>query len=260
MVASSQKEINVLREAGKRLAFILNEVAKKALAGVSSLELEKCACRMIEEQGGTSSFKGYKAENDGIAFPSCLCVSINEEIVHGIPYKNKILKDGDLVGLDLGMRWPATDDKNSFFVDAALTVYVGKIDAGAEKLLKAGEKALEIGILEIKVGGHIGDIGEAVERFIKDQKFGVFKELVGHGVGRAVHEDPMVPNWGRKGRGVVIEEGMVLAFEPMITEGIPNIILDSNLWTWKTKDKKRSVHFEHTILATKNGPEILTRI
>lgn len=256
MVASSKKEIDTLKEAGKRLAFILSEIGKLAVPYVSSIDLEESALKMIFENNGTPSFKGYKIKSVSHPFPACLCVSINNEVVHGIPLKNKVIKNGDIVSLDLGMRWPAED---GFYVDAALTIPAGDIDETGKKLIDAGLKTLDIGISKMKAGARLGDVGEAVLKFVKSQGFNVAENLVGHGVGRAVHEDPMVPNWGKKNSGPKLKEGMVLAFEPMITEGSGRVVLDPNLWTWKTQDKSRAVHFEHTILITKNGSEILTK-
>lgn len=257
MIVKSKKEIEVLEEGGKILATILNKISKTAAPGVSAKELDDMAYSLILFYGGTPSFKGYTTEDSDTPFPASLCVSINNEIVHGIPDKNKILKSGDLLSLDLGMKWP---NKNGLYTDAAVTIPVGIMDANAERLLSVGKKALDIGISRIKVGGYIGDIGEAVSKLVELENFSVAENLAGHGVGKKVHEDPYIPNTGIAGTGFRIKENQVLAFEPMINEKGSEIILDKNGWTWKTFDKSRSVHFEHTIIVMKGGLKILTLI
>lgn len=255
MIVKSKKEIKILEEGGKILATILNKISKSAIPGVNAKELDDMAYSLILSYGGAPSFKGYMSKDSVIPYPASLCVSINDEIVHGIPDKNKVLKNGDLASLDLGMKWPA---KNGLYTDVAITVSVGNIDSVALRLLNTGKKALDIGISKIKVGGFIGDIGEAVFNFVESNGFKVADNLAGHGVGRRVHEDPYIPNAGVSGSGTKIRENQVLAFEPMINERTSEIILDNNKWTWRTFDKSRSAHFEHTIIATNAGPKILT--
>ena len=252
MIIKNQRELEILREGGKKLAAILNEVSRRAISGVSARELDDLAEKLILKAGGAPSFKNYKVRGAPIPYPGSLCVSINDEIVHGLP-TNKALKAGDVVGLDIGMQY------EGFFTDTAMTVLVG---GGSNKLIDATKKALDIGITQVRSGAHIGDIGYAIQQFLEKENFGVVRELVGHGVGRAVHEDPEIPNWGKSGTGPKLVEGMIIALEPMATENgphAPKIKLSKDGWTWLTKDGSRSAHFEHTVVVTKNGAEILSQ-
>ena len=263
MIIKNQKELEVLREGGKRLAAILNEVARGAVAGISARELDALAENLILKAGGAPSFKGYKARGAQHSYPGALCVSINEEVVHGLP-TDRVLKTGDVVGLDIGMWW------EGLCTDTALTVLVTQtkfrsftdlnlVWVRASKLIEATKKSLEIGIAEVRAGARIGNIGFAIQKYLEKEGFGVVRELVGHGVGRAVHEDPEIPNWGKKGTGPELVEGMVIALEPMATEGSPKVKIAPDGWTWFTKDGSRSAHFEHTLVVTKDGAEILTQ-
>lgn len=252
MIVDSQKTIDALREGGKRLADILREVAGYARAGIETQELDRLATRRIRETGGQPAFKNYQTQGTTIPYPATLCVSINEEVVHGIP-SGRVLKEGDIVGLDIGMKY------KGFFTDMAVTIGIGNMVPQYARLIAVTKRALEIGISEARVGAHIGDIGEAIQTYIEKKKFSVVRELVGHGVGMAIHEDPEVPNWGRKGMGLVITEGLVIAIEPMAAFGSPNIKVSKDGWVWSTKDGKPAAHFEHTVLITKNGPEIITK-
>ena len=258
MKVKTEKEIEMLREGGKILFAVLNEVAKRASPGVRAEELNDLSIKLIKEKGGTPSFLGYKPSGNGQPYPSALCVSINNEVVHGLSRSYgggaKIFKEGDIVGLDLGVKY------KNFYTDMALTVGIGKIDERAESLIKTAKQALEEGIKVVKNGAHLGDIGEAVQTCVEKEGFSVVRKLVGHGVGYSVHERPEIPNWGKKGQGLVLEEGMVLALEPMINEGTFDVVLSSDNWTWKTADGSRSAHFEHTILVTNSGAEILTSL
>jgi methionyl aminopeptidase len=254
MILKSAKEIEILREGGKRLAFVLKEVAKIVKPGISTLELDKYGEKLIREMGDRPAFLGYQPEEAARPYPASLCISVNDEVVHGIPKKSKILKEGDIVSIDCGLC------HKGLYTDSAITVPVGKIDRKAEKLLKATEGALYAGIDAIKPGGHIGDIGYAVENFVKPHKFGIVRILAGHGVGKCIHEDPYVPNYGRKGTGGKLVPGMVIAIEPMLNEGGDDVILDRDGYTYRTADRKRSAHFEHTVAITQKGAEILTQI
>ncbi|MEK7148786.1 MAG: type I methionyl aminopeptidase [Patescibacteria group bacterium] len=256
MVIVSKAELEILRESGKNLAHILDTVAKEIRSGVSTLRLDERAEALIRESGGLPVFKGYKAYGSKGKFPASLCVSVNDEIVHGIPRADRILKEGDIVGLDIGMRHPAI---GGLITDMAITVGVGGISLEAKKLIRATEESLELGIREARVGNHIGDIGHAVETRLKKDDFGVIRELVGHGVGRDLHEDPYIPNFGNIGEGEELKDGMVLALEPMATAGSPKIMIGKDGWTYQTKDGSLAAHFEHSIVITKDGPEILTR-
>ncbi len=247
------KEIEILREAGKRLAAILRELSAMAAPGVSTLALDQKAAEMVAVYGDKSAFLNYKPYGADRPYPATLCVSINDAIVHGIPNeKPAILKEGDIVSLDMGLV------HRGMFVDSAVTVSVGKIDAASAKLLEVTKKALEIGIAACKAGGTTGDVGFAIESFVRPHGYGIIEELAGHGVGYKVHEDPYVPNYGRRGEGEELEPGMVLAIEPMLNIGTKKILLDKDGYTYRTADGSRSAHFEHTIVITAKGPEILT--
>lgn len=252
MIAANEKEIEALRDGGHKLAQILASVVMIVRPGIKTIELDFLAEKSIRNAGGKPSFKNYKTRGAKSSYPASLCVSVNDEVVHAIP-GGRELADGDIVGLDIGMEY------KGFFTDMAVTVGVGTIDKKNKELINTTRRALEIGIAEAKAGAHIGDIGAAVQGYVEGEGFGVVRELVGHGVGRAVHEDPEVPNWGRRGTGPEIVDGMVLALEPMITIGSPRVQVSPDGWAWKTQDGKNSAHFEHTILITKTGAEILTQ-
>lgn len=248
------QEIEILAEGGKILASVLNETASKVGAGVSTKELDILAFNLIKKAGGKPAFLGYKGRFEGNPYPASLCVSINDEVVHGIPSEKRILEKGDIVGLDLGMEY------KGLFTDMAVTVGVGEISEKVKKLVDTTRKSLEIGIAEIKEGSRIGDYGFAVQSFAEKAGFGVVRTLVGHGVGYSAHEDPDVPNWGKKGKGLEMKEGMVLALEPMLCEGGYEVNLDKDGWTWRTKDGLLSAHFEHTIVVEEEGCRVLTKM
>lgn len=254
MIAKTQEEIEVLREGGRRLTEILEKVKEKVHPGISTKELDTYAEKLIREGGDTPAFLSYTPEGAKFPYPASLCVSVNNEVVHGIPSGERILKEGDTVSLDLGLK------HKNLFTDMAMTVPVGKIDAEAKKLLQVTREALEWGIRAARVGNRVGDISHAVESFIRPYKYGIVEVLSGHGVGRSLHEDPYVPNFGKPGTGSKLVAGMVIAIEPMINAGTKNVKLDSDGYTYRTTDGKWSAHFEHTVLITENGPEILTKI
>lgn len=251
----TKEEIEILREGGKRLAFILAEVGKAAVAGVSTLELNNLAQKLTEEGGGKASFLNYKPHGAKRAYPAALCVSINDEIVHGIPNENpKVLKDGDIVSLDMGLV------HKGLFTDSAITVAVGNVDEVGKKLIEDTKNALYAGIDAVREGNHVRDISYAIERYVRPKHLGIVEELCGHGVGYKVHEDPFIPNFCLEEKGEKLKAGMVLAIEPMLNEGSKHIKLDPDNWTYRTADGKRSAHFEHTIVVTKDGAEILTQL
>ncbi|MFA6294814.1 MAG: type I methionyl aminopeptidase [Candidatus Paceibacterota bacterium] len=254
MITTKTKEdIQILREGGKRHAFILNELSSMIRPGVHSYELEKRALELIAEGGDKGAFLNYKPAGSKSSYPAALCVSVNDEIVHGIPNEtDKILKEGDIVSLDLGLT------HKGLITDAAVTVPVGKISLELEQLIEVTKKALFAGIKAAKGGKRIGDIGNAISRTALPFKYGVVEELAGHGVGYSVHEDPYVPNFGESGKGEVLKPGMVIAIEPMFNIGTKNIKLDKDGWTYRTADGSPSAHFEHTIVITKSGAEVLT--
>ncbi len=236
---------------GERLAGVLREVAKAVRPGVTTLLLDQLAERLIREGGDEPAFLRYQPWGAPYPYPASLCVSINNEVVHGIPGMTK-LKEGDIVSLDLGLR------HQGLITDAAVTVPVGKIDSEAEKLIETTKNALKVGIQAVKPGGFIGDIGKAIEKFVQPHGYGIVKLLGGHGVGYEVHEEPYIPNYKMKGNGPKLKTGMVLAIEPMLNEGTDDVYLDKDGYTFKTADGKRSAQFEHTIIVTDKGAEIIT--
>ena len=254
VTVKTTEEIALLREGGKRLATILSEVVGAAKAGITGKQLDALAEKRIREGGDIPSFLEYKARGKGPAFPASLCVSMNNQVVHGLPTDKQILKEGDIVSLDLGLI------HKGMFLDSAVTISIGSIDSAAQKLLSVTKEALSIGIAQALAGKHTGDIGYAIERSIKPHNFGIVRELAGHGVGYEVHEDPYIPNYGKRGNGTELKKGMVVAIEPMVNEGSEAIVLDKDGFTYRTADGKRSAHFEHTIAITDGKPEVLTQI
>lgn len=246
----SAEDIAVIAEGGKLIGRILREVGAAAKPGVSTADLNMLAEKKILAVGGIPAFKGYGPKNN--PFPAALCTSVNDAVVHGIPSKTAILKDGDIVSLDIGMEY------KGLFTDTAITVGVGKISAEAERLLRATEKALTAAIAAAQVGKTTGDIGAATQAVIDAAGFSVVRDLVGHGVGYEVHEDPQVPGYGRPGSGTELKAGMVLAIEPMVNVGSYRIAADDDGWTIRTSDGMLSAHFEHTVAITEKGPVILT--
>lgn len=249
----TQEEIEIMAEGGKILASALKELKIKAVAGVTTKELDEFAENYILSCFAKPAFKGYAN------FPASLCVSVNDVIVHGIP-NGYVLKDGDVVKLDLGVLY------KGYCTDSAITVIIGNFPAQGgpasgwetQRLVKATQKALRLGIKKVKPGVTTGDIGNTIERFATDQNFGIVRELTGHGIGRTVHEDPEVPNYGKRGTGVELKEGMVICIEPMLTLGEHKIKRAKDGYGYATKDGSLSAHFEHTIAVTKNGTRILT--
>ncbi len=266
----TKEEIALLRAGGKRLGKILREIVSLARPGISAAELDARAERLIFDSGGAPSFKGHTGKKDVRSYPAATCISINDEIVHAPPLPDKILRPGDVVGIDIGMWWPRAartinhqpttnnSAKKPLCTDTAITVGVGKISKDAERLLKVTQEALGIGIAEVRPGATTGDIGYAIEGFLKHHGLGIVRNFAGHGVGYAVHEEPLIPNFGKRGEGAVLRKGMVIALEPMTTLGGEDLILGDDGWTYKTKDKSLSAHFEHTIAVTHNGAEVLT--
>ena len=254
MIVTNDTDRANLIEAGKRLARILQTLRAKVAAGVTAEELNDLAEQLIRDDNDSPAFQGYTPEGASRPYPAALCVSINDEVVHGIPNESqKILKEGDIVGLDFGLT------HNGVIVDAAITVPVGNINEESKKLLRATENALAAGIAQAIPGNHMGDISHAIQEEIENAGFSVVKSLGGHGVGDLVHEEPFIPNFGRAGAGIVLEEGMVLALEPISAAGKSGVVLAPDGYTFRTKDGSRSAHFEHTILIEKDGARIITR-
>ncbi len=253
IIIKNKEQIEIIREGGKILAKVLAETAKMVKPGISTYDLDQYAFKLIKKEGGIPAFLNYKPEGVNIAFPASLCTSVNNEIVHGIPSKNRILKEGDIISLDLGLKY------KGLFTDHAVTVAVGQISKRNKELIDATKKALEIGIWAAKGGATVGDIGEAIETFV-NKRYGIVRELAGHGVGVKIHEDPYIPNYGKAGKGQKLIPGMIIAIEPMLNIGKDNIISMDDGYTIKTADSSWSAHFEHTILITEGDAEILTVI
>jgi methionyl aminopeptidase len=251
VIIKTKEQIDILRQGGKHLAEVVHKVSLKALPGVTTDELDTYAYDLIVSMGDKPAFLNYRPEGAPYAFPKTLCVSVNDEVVHGIP-GGRVLKEGDIVCIDCGI------NHGGLFTDHAVTVVVGDTTKESYRLIEAATLSLEAGIEAIVPGARIGDISNAIEKVIKPYKFGIIKELAGHGVGVKIHEDPYIPNYGKAGTGILLKPGMVIAIEPMITAGKQSIIIANDGWTIKTKDSSRSAHMEHTVLVTEDGAEILT--
>ena len=246
IILKSRTEIDTMRAAGRIVFAVLEELTKHVRSGISTFELDRIAEEFIRAKGGIPSFKGL------YGFPATLCTSINEEIVHGIPSRKRVLTEGNVFTADVGVQL------EGIHADSARTYPVGEISPEATRLLKVTEESLYAGIKEARAGNHVGDIGHAVQNVAEGAGFGVVRELVGHGIGRTFHEEPQVPNYGRPKRGPVLKVGMTIAIEPMITAGDPATRTLDDKWTVVTLDGSLSAHFEHTVAITGNGAEILT--
>lgn len=250
----TKEEIEKLREGGKILAEVLQIVGRMAEPGISTFRLNEVAEDLIEKFGAKPSFKNFKPEPRSNPYPAGLCTSLNDEVVHCVPSKDRILKEGDILALDLGVWY------KNLCTDSAITVVIGEVSKEARKLIAVTEESLYKGIKEAVIGKTIGDIGFAVSKIVEANGFSVIRDLVGHGVGHKVHEDPQIPNYGQKGKGLKLQEGMVLAIEPMTATGDYRLKPCADHFGYRTYDGGFSAHFEHTIAVTANGPEILTRI
>lgn len=244
--APAQEDIKILREGGRRLAKILDKLCQAAKVGVSTLQLNNLAEKLIKNEGGTPNFKNFNG------YPFATCISINDELVHGLPSPRKI-KEGDLVGIDVGMEY------QGWHLDTAVTLGIGKISSEDEKLLKATKRSLEEGISKVKPGANLGEVSNAIQNSIESAGFSVIRQLSGHGIGRTLHQDPRIYNFGSKNSGPVIKEGMLLAIEPMVSAGDWKVKVGKDGFTVKTIDGSRSAHFEHTVLVTEKGSQILTQ-
>ena len=242
----SGKELGYMREAGAIVAATLRVLSEAAKAGVSTLELDKISADELAKKKAKPAFLGYHG------FPGSLCVSINKEVVHGIPSAKRKLADGDIVGLDFGCV------VNGFYADSAVTVAVGSVPASTKKLMDVTRESLGMGIDQMRPGNRLGDVSAAVQRHVEANGFSIVRDFVGHGIGRSLHEDPPVPNFGKAGTGMRLQPGLVLAIEPMVNAGGPEVETLADGWTAVTKDGSLSAHYEHTVAVTENGPEILT--
>ncbi len=243
----SEKEIQIMTENGKILASIMEELKKRVEPGISTQELNRVAETLILNSGGKPSFKGYEG------FPTTLCTSINEEIVHGVPSERK-LKQGDILSLDIGMKL------NGFHVDMAITLPVGEVDPEVKRLVRITKKVLKIGIKKTKIGNTINDIGNTIQRYVESQGFNVVRDLCGHGIGKELHEEPKILNYGKRHTGFKIKQGMVFCLEPMVTMGDWKIKKTKDGFGYETTDGSLSAHFEHTIVVTKHGVKVLTEM
>jgi len=242
----SQREIELMREAGRILDQTRQMLKEHIKPGVSTYHLDQLAEKFINNLGATPSFKGYHG------FPGSICASINEVVVHGIPSKKKVLKEGDIITLDFGVNY------KGYHADSATTYPVGNISPELEKLLEITEKSLYIGLEQAKPGNYVSDISHAIEAFIKPYGYGIVEEFTGHGIGRELHEEPFVPNFGKPKEGPILKPGMTFCVEPMINLGTKNVRVLTDNWTTITTDRKPSAHFEHMIVITESGYEILT--
>lgn len=248
IILKSDSEIKLMRDAGRIVAVVLTELAQKVAPGVSTAQLDAWAEEIIKKHNAIPTFKGYNG------FPATITTSINEELVHGIPSPKRVLKEGDIISIDCGATY------KGWVGDAALTIPVGQISPEAQKLLEVTERALYIGIEQARVGNRSGDISAAIQAYVEKHGYGVVRNYTGHGVGRNMHEDPQVPNYGRKNRGVPLKKGMTIALEPMVNMGSPRTRVLDDKWTVVTDDGKLSAHFEHTIAITNSDPLILTQL
>ena len=254
MIANNPGDIEILREGGRRLARHVRILSQMVRPGMTGVELEACAREMVKTDGDEMAFFGHKERKGDTPYPSGLCLSVNDVIVHSPSATNGILiQEGDVVSLDFGIR------HRGLYTDHAATVIAGVGRAEDVRLVHGTYEALAMGIKEACVGNTTGDIGYAVEEIAKKYKFGFPRNLAGHGVGRAVHEEPHVPNFGTRGAGVHLEAGLVIAIEPMMTLGTGNLYVDKDNFSYRTRDGSRSAHTEHTVLITLDGPEILTK-
>ena len=247
----TEDEIELMRQANQLVGKTLGELAKHIKPGVTTLQLDRIADEFIRDHGAVPTFKGFPNPYGG-PFPASICTSVNDAVVHGVPNAETVLKEGDIISVDCGTLL------NGFNGDSAYTFCVGEVTDEVKKLLKTTKESLYKGIENAVAGKHLGDISSAVQEHCEAQKYGIVRELTGHGIGREMHEDPQVPNYGRRGNGVLLKAGMCIAVEPMITMGERTIWMDQDRWTIRTRDGKPAAHFEHTIVVRKGKAEILS--
>lgn len=245
IILKSPQEIAKIRAAGRIVAGAIAELKTRVRPGIKTKELDRIAEEFIHKKGGIPAFKGYRG------YPNTLCISVNEEIVHGIP-SDRVLEEGDIAGIDLGVLL------DGYYGDAAVTLPAGTISSQAKRLMETTEAALYKAIDAAVIGNRVSDIAHTIQSYVEGAGYSVVREFVGHGIGRSLHEDPPVPNFGEPGQGPQLREGMVLAIEPMVNAGRSDLFVLENGWTAVTKDRSLSAHFEHTVAVTKNGPLILT--
>ncbi|MDP2641065.1 MAG: type I methionyl aminopeptidase [Candidatus Yanofskybacteria bacterium] len=242
----TKEELRSMAEGGRMLSEVMKELKKNVAPGIREKELDALAGKLIKEKGAQIAFQGYHG------FPGNICVSVNEQVVHGVPTE-RTLKEGDIVSLDIGLIW------KGLYLDMARTFPVGKVDPEASRLVRVAKTALRLGVKKAKPGNTIGDLGNTIQRYVEGQGYGIVRELCGHGIGRDLHEDPQIPNYGQRKTGEKLKEGMVICIEPMITAGAYHLKLEKDGQTYSTRDEKLSAHFEDTIAITASGPKVLTR-
>lgn len=243
-------EINIMRKSGEILALVFKEVEKIVSVGISTKEIDKMVYDFIKKHNAKPSFKGYGKP----PFPASICSSINSEVIHGIPSKQRVLKEGDIIGIDIGVYY------NGYHTDRAFTYKVGNVSFEAEKLVNTTMLSFFNGVKLIKEGVHLGDISNAIQTTVEAEGFSIVREYNGHGIGVSLHEEPAIANYGKKLSGPVLKQNMVLAIEPMVNAGSSKIVMEDDDWTISTKDGKLSAHYEHTVLVTENGFELLTAL
>jgi methionyl aminopeptidase len=254
IVRKTQAELEKMRQSGLLVYRILRKLGEMAVEGVSTLELEVAAEKMIADAGAKPAFKGYFVQAAGERYRYVLCTSINDEIVHGMPSSKRVLKSGDIVSIDTGV------ELNGYYGDSALTVAVGEVNPEARRLMKVTEESLELAIQQVRAGNRLFDVCGTVEKHVVSNGFSIVREFVGHGIGTKLHEEPQIPNYvDRKNENPRLKEGMVLAIEPMVNAGGPESKVRNDKWTAVTRDGSYSAHFEHCVAVTENGPWVLTR-
>ena len=254
IIIKSREEIEKIRESCRIVAEVLGTLRDFVRPGLTTWALNKKAEEIIRKRKARAAFKGYRPSFGSGPYPAALCVSINEEVVHGIPSLKRVLKEGDIVSMDVGVEY------RGYFGDAATTVAVGEVDGRVKELLKVTEEALYKGIERAQVGNRVGDVSHAIQTYVESHGFSVVKEFVGHGVGKKIHEDPPIPNFGAPGQGPLLKDGMTIAIEPMVSMGSGDVKIKDDGWTAVTVDGSWAAHFEHTIALFKEGPRILTEI
>lgn len=247
VILKQPDEIEKARASNRIVAEVLSVLREKVKPGVTTLELDQIAETIVEKRGARPAFKGYRG------YPYALCASVNEEVVHGMPSK-RVLVEGDIIGLDFGVY------HQGFYGDSAITLPVGRVSGKAARLMEITERSLQAAILQACPGNRLGDISAAVQQTVEAAGYSVVRDFVGHGIGRDMHEDPQIPNFGKKGRGIELKAGMILAIEPMVNEGGYSVNILSDGWTVVTQDGSLSAHFEHSVAITENGPDILSRL
>ncbi|MGO8789386.1 MAG: type I methionyl aminopeptidase [Terriglobia bacterium] len=248
IICKSSVEIEKLRRSGRMVRQVLGEMRELVRPGITTLDLEKFVVKRLKELGTRPAFKGYRG------YPCCLCASVNDEVIHGIPSERRTLREGDILSLDMGVV------QDGYYGDSAITVPVGAISEDAQRLLRITEEALELALDKVRLGNRLGDVSATVQQYAEKNGYSVVREFVGHGIGKAMHEEPQVPNYGQAGHGPLLKQGMVFAVEPMVNAGGPAVRVLGDNWTAVTVDGKLSAHFEHMVAVTQNGPDVLTRL